>query len=273
MTTVRLIYLSGILALAVSGNASAGSIVYNNLGSGTTVYNTLMGSLALGKDAFMLPGSPSLSEVAFSFTPVVNFSFTELDLALLNNLGSPTSSVIIELTGSSSGLPGSVLQSWSLSAGNLPQSLSPCCTLQTLTGNGTIQLISGATYFVALLPGDNVTNVGWYWNSTGVVQTPFRNTGGGWSPLASTPAGAFEVQGNILPMATPEPAPMLTVSLSMVGLLSWLKRRTDDRKFELCRAHSPLDGDLRRKTPRSTSLPLAADEAAPGRRPLPSPSC
>ena len=67
-------------------------------------------------------------------------------------------SVIVKLLNDSGGLPGGVLQSWSITG--LPM-IDSCCTLQTLMATGSTPLVSGTPYWVAVLPGANDTLAEW----------------------------------------------------------------------------------------------------------------
>ncbi len=216
--TDRFIYLVGLLALCASGNAQAGTVVYDNLGSGGSVYQDGGGGWdALGASSPSscqnVCGDPAFS--AFSFTPGVTSYFTELELGLGYVSGS--NSVMVVLMSDLSNSPGAVLESWN--APGLPSDLT-CCTLQTLVGDGTIPLLAGATYWVSVQPGSADTFALWQYNSSGTRGIGFVNLGTGWFNNGSDDViGAFEVQGS--QQAVPEPSTALTLAagILLVGKL------------------------------------------------------
>ncbi len=175
-----------------------------------------------------------LDEPAFSFIPGVTTNFAQLDIALLypNGLNEPNSA-IVDLVSDSSDSPGTVLQSWNVA--NLPNS-SICCTLTTLTGDGTIPLVEGSKYWVAVLPSSDSSLILWAWNTTGVntsccsngVPALLYNHGSGWGPADKlygypnpAPAPAFEVLGT----ASPEPGTMaLALFATALILVLWVKK-------------------------------------------------
>ena len=177
-----------------AAGAGEPAILYDNLGSGNSLYATnsfyLVNSATGG-----WPGA-GLLEHAFAFTPAVNADFTELDIAI--GLVTGNGSMTVDLMSDANGLPGNVLESWNDTG--LPGSNS-CCTMQVLLGNGTIPLVVGTTYWVAVLPDANT----WGWwdpTTTGVNGLHTFNSGSGWSTAATATAGAFEVQGTTLAVAS-----------------------------------------------------------------------
>jgi hypothetical protein len=214
--TSRFAYLLAVLALYLTyltGSARADSIVFDNLGSGGSVYNSSQSSFSAAGAA---ANNNLLLEPAEFFVPASSYDFTELDIAL--SYVSGTNSATVDLlsgtpcTGCVTGdSPGAILESWNVS--NLP-SFSTCCTLQTLSGNGTIPLSVGVVYWVEVLPGDTTTLVQWNANTTGDVGIFEDNHGFGWGGGTSRALGALEVLG--ASSSTPEPG---TTVLIVVGLL------------------------------------------------------
>ncbi len=215
MRRAKMLFFTLGLALCVSGHAWAG-IVYSNLGSGGSVYDGVYGWYA----STVSSGNPGLFQPAFSFTPAATTYFTELDLPLQMIEGA--NAVTVELLSDSSGIPGAVLESWSVTG--LPTYSGSCCALQTLSGDGTIPLFSGTPYYVAVLPNDinSDTWALWNLNDTGATGNTFENQGTGWFVYETgQPAAAFEVQGN-----TPEPGTAaLMLAAAAVALFGKLRRR------------------------------------------------
>jgi len=166
-----------------------------------------------------------LLEPAEFFLPASSFDFTELDIALTYAGG--TNSATVELlrdtpcsdcvTGDS---PGAILESWSVT--KLPL-FSTCCTLQALSGNGTVPLTAGAVYWGEVLPGDTTSVVQWNSNTTGDVGIFEDNHGFGWGGGTSRTLGALAVLGSE-EISSPEPGTGVLVSIA--GLTLFLKLRS-----------------------------------------------
>jgi hypothetical protein len=143
--------------------------------------------------------------------------------------GGNGNSATVELMTNASG-PGTVLESWTASP------LSPeaqCCTLTALSGNGSIQLEAGTTYWVGVLPDASDNFVLWNFNSTGAfTDTEYENYGNGWVPnkvVETYETGAFEVLGTGSteppPPTVPEPGTMTLLGTGLLGLAGMLRQR------------------------------------------------
>ena len=184
-----------------------GTILYNNLGSGANLYTT---------DTFVGINSATggyseagLMQPAMSFTPGITAGFAELDIAV--GLVKGTGSLTVDLMTDSGGQPGGVLQSWTLNT--LPGGLS-CCIVQRLPGNGSILLVAGTNYWVAVRPGDS-TYAWWGLSPTGASGPAARNAGAGWTVYwRNYGVGAFAVQG-----ATPAAGTPLAPSIAPGGVV------------------------------------------------------
>jgi hypothetical protein len=216
--TLRLTYFVGLLALCFSGNAQAANIVYDDLGSGGSVYQHGGG----GWDATG-PSSGTCNfgcgNVAFSFTPTVTSYLTQLQLGV--GFASGTNSVTVELLSDSTGSPGAILESWNVQG--LPSDTA-CCTLQTLLGNGTLPLLAGSNYWLSVLPGGADTFAIWQYNSTGATGPGYADQGSGLFGNGSDDIEpAFEVAGVSQP--TPEPRTALTLTAGILLILGLHLRR------------------------------------------------
>lgn len=208
-----------LLVPCVGQKCLADSVVYSNLGTGADVYNGFAFSAILGSSG---EGSHGLaSYTAESFTPANSYHFTELEVALAY-FGFGTDSVTVDLM-SDAGGPGTVLESWSVSNLAAP---STCCTLQTLSGNGSILLDAGTPYWLAINLGDDTTDAGWNDNTTGASGTIAINRGSGWvldGPVNDI--GAFEVDGIPAASTIPEPSTLVLLGSGLLGFVGTLRRR------------------------------------------------
>ena len=102
----RYLSLAAVLALPSAG---WGTVIFNDF---TIPYNCCGG---YGVTA--LP----LAEEAFAFTPGISAIFSELDIAIGASTGA--NSAIVQLMSDSSGAPGAVLESWTVSSVQPPAAL------------------------------------------------------------------------------------------------------------------------------------------------------
>jgi hypothetical protein len=214
------------LAFYVPDSARADSIVFNNLGTGTNLAQNF-GWAVQGADQGV--GAP-YQAVAAAFTPTNTTNFTELEMALrFQATGEPNPGVTVDLMSDSSGSPGAVLESWFVD--NLP---SVCCTLQTLSGDGTIPLISGTQYWIAALPGDNFDAASWIIPADETMgPLSFQgSSGGAWVNDVGTPGfdnfdlqPAFEVLGSQSESPEPGTAGLFLAATGMLTLFGKLRMR------------------------------------------------
>ncbi len=203
-----------LVIFGASHKCFADSVVYSNIGTGGDVYSDIEGWAVIG--AASPYGFGYQLAPAFPFTPASTVYFTELDIALKYG-GVGANSMTVDLMSDNSG-PGSVLESWSISG--LPFETT-CCSLTALSGNGTIPLESGSTYWVGVLPGADDSFGSWAGNTTGVSATEFENEGTGWSQHGFNSVGAFEVQGS----PVPEPGTLSLLGTGLLGLAGLMRRK------------------------------------------------
>jgi hypothetical protein len=113
-------------------------------------------------------------------------------------------------------VPGIVLESWGVTG------ITANGSLQTLTGNGTISLVSGTTYWVDVIPNLDIFGV-WYYNSTGATSTVFGDDFPTEFYSTDAQAGALEVDGTT-ETVTPEPG-TLTLLVSLLGMAGAFRRK------------------------------------------------
>src|SRR5581483_6903235 len=196
-----------LLFCAFTGISNAAT-VYNNFGT-TPPFNVI--SPALYGDGEWL---------ADAFTSANTYQLTSITVATGRLLADDA--ITIHLMSDNSGVPGLVLESWSVSH---PPAFG---TSSTITVNDTLglDLLPGTQYWIALsgsIPLDN----DWALSSTGT--TGFVEIGNptlGWTKDAiPLPNEAFQVMGTQLP----EPASFGLIALG-IGLL-WLRSKRRSRKL------------------------------------------
>jgi hypothetical protein len=210
--------LSGLLVFGFGHRCSADSILFTNLATVGNLYDSNHGWNVIGAASSFTSPPGSQFAPAFAFTPTSTAYLTGLDLALGHVAG--TNAVTVDLMSDASG-PGAVLESWNVSG--VPTN-GICCPMTALSGNGTLLLESGTTYWVAVLPGDSVAFDSWAYNSTGDTGTVFENMGSAWALYATGPGvtvGAFEVQGS----PVPEPDTLGLLGGGLLVLAGLLRRR------------------------------------------------
>jgi hypothetical protein len=211
---VRGIVIIAIVLFALGSTACADTI-FSNLGSGST-YALLSGNGNLFHNR----------ELAMPFTVAAGsgFNLTQLDIGV-TSFEFPNSP-IIELRANSGGLPGTIIQSWTLT--NVPHygSSGLVQPSQTISGITGILLSGGTQYWLAA----NAANGNFLWNYTAPYQVGSQaysgNGGGTWNP-SLTYIGAFDVQGTPA-SAVPEPSAMLLLA---TGLLSMVVLATFKRSI------------------------------------------
>jgi hypothetical protein len=158
----------------------------------STTYWCVSGSLSTGC------GPAQLREVGAPFKPTVANGFQSLSLALAYG-GTGTNGVIISLAQDSSGTPGNVLESWTVT--NLPTGTQ--APLTVVNDRLNLTLNGGQAYWVVVQPMAFDTYVVWYTNVLG-LNGAMANSGSGWQPLT----GIVATQ------------PAFSVIMSRLGVLS-----------------------------------------------------
>jgi hypothetical protein len=200
-----------VLGLLAS-RADASVVVYSDFGPGQTYGSSL--NDAAGPTSFIG------EEIGYAdpFTPTGTVTFASVVLPLSSVSG--TNSLVVSLRPSVSGLPGSPLESFTVTG--LPS--FPTSTVYQLNSLLDPVLNAGSTYWIAIFPGGSNTIAGWNFDSVGVNGGAANQNGSAtWTYNPYNTSSAFEVLGN--PLATPEPA-----SLSMLAGLGacavvWFRKR------------------------------------------------
>jgi hypothetical protein len=180
---LSIVFPAVLMLVGLTGYARAG-VTYTNLGTGANVYNATSG----------WDVSTSNFAPAFPFIPASTANFAELDIPI--QFGSGTNLATVLLLSDSSGHPGAVLESWTVSG----SAVNTCCTLQILADSLSLVLNGGTTYWVAEKSAGNFNGT-WPLNTTGATSVDSDLIRGGNTVLTS---GAFQVLSTAS-ATTPEP--------------------------------------------------------------------
>jgi hypothetical protein len=216
-TTLRVvIFLVGLMVSLAT--VAKGDIVFTNLGPGGT-FDCCGG--------YGINGSSESPEyaVAAEFVPTADFLFTDAELALSVNAG--TASADVYLMTDASGVPGTILEQWTVS-GLQP---TPTGTLFTVDSILNLELQTGVPYWLAVTAPDATSSVSWRRNSTDDLTSGSNvaalisssSLTGPWDTdlSLSTPARpAFEIDGTVVP----EPNLLLLCFAGLTAVGLW--RRT-----------------------------------------------
>ena len=208
--TSSLLLGTGLLAVVFgtlgTGVASA-DIIFNNLGSGDS-YDTTSGHTISG------PGTGSFASVGEPFIPASTSTLSDISLPL--GISSGTNSVVVDLTNDASDLPGTTLETWTISS--LTGGMG---SVQTVTDALDLTLSSGQRYWVAVANGGNNTNATWF-NAFNDPIGPFAvDTGSGFGPTRGILPG-LKVEGASA-VSVPEPPALALIGSIVPGVL-WLAR-------------------------------------------------
>jgi hypothetical protein len=196
---MRTLLFAFIASLSVVGDAYAGTILFSDFGPG----NSYQAANAYGVEGAGVLGF--LVKQAVPFTPVGNWTLTQIDLALAHTAG--TNSVVVTLNADSGGIPGGILSTIGTLSGLPP--FGSCCAVETLTPD--FPVTSGVHYWIVVSPGASDTVNEWNINNTGVNTLSLEtNNLGGWSANGAGLA-AFDIQG------APEPETLLMFSLGVLA--------------------------------------------------------
>jgi hypothetical protein len=191
-----------------------GALIFAGAAGATTLYTDFGPGQSFGVSAAGILGStPVYQASAASFTPSVTGTLDSIDLPVFVSSG--TATFIVEVT-SSSGVPGAVLESFTLT------SITSSATIRTLTSIVHPSLSSLLTYWIVVFPGGTTTSGGWNFNSVGRTGLDVSHDGGSsWSPSFVTATPTFDVIGT---PTVPEPTTWVLLVAPLAAML-WFRRR------------------------------------------------
>ncbi len=201
-----------LLTFSFSSAVEASTVIFSNLGPGDIFSNA--GQLISGPTSIF-----GDQDVGSQFIAQKTAALDFMELALTSDNVTP--SLDVWLMSDAGGLPGSIVEAFSLS--NVPHvsSCPPVCPVPPLTVATSVlhpTLLAGTQYWIIASTSGNTGS--FRLNFTGDIGTVGRVNGGPWiaAPLAT--ASAFRVNGNDISTAVPELASIWLLTLGIAGVLS-----------------------------------------------------
>jgi hypothetical protein len=206
-----------LLTLAFSLPASSDT-VFTNLGVGDTFSS---GSLGIFVNSW----------IAADFVPSASGTLTSIRLPF-SVFNTPDADLLISLRAPGTDPTGTVIETWSLSVGDISPAPG---SLETLISALNPALVAGTAYWLraeSLSSATSFDAYGWNQNVTGDIWfANSLNQGATWGHHNHGQAGtpAFEVNANPLGVnSVPEPSSIIVLAMVLVGIALALRQRTDN---------------------------------------------
>ena len=215
--TKGFVIAAAVVCLGAATSVRAGVVVFNDFGPGDS-YGASGYELGYDHNVGLT------SEIACGFTVAAgqNYTLSEIDFAA--SIVSGTNAIGVALLADSGGVPGTTLESWTVSGlGQYPALTPPEVVISTLHPT----LLAGQQYWLALTMGDSTTFAVWHNNSIGVTGPGYVISDGRGTLYEGDTGfvGAFRVEGTS--SAVPEPSTLAGAGIAVfLGLgYAWRRRK------------------------------------------------
>ncbi|PYX08220.1 MAG: hypothetical protein DMG88_11615 [Acidobacteria bacterium] len=163
---------------------------------------------------------------AMAFTPNTTSPLFAIDLAI--GSGQVNDQFTLALMSTNGGLPGSILESWSLTTTFHLALCNHCFETALSTLHPVLQ--GGTQYWLVVFPSSDMDG-GWFASNDAQGTSAFSSDRGKtWTPHANSQMGAFDVRG-ISNTAVPEPSTIILLGSGLLGITAARRKTRRAPKF------------------------------------------
>jgi hypothetical protein len=205
----------GIAAIPLTLHASSIITIFNTFGPGHSS-DCCSGFSELGSDYM-----PNAYTTAMAFTPSTTAPLFAIDMAISFNAGVSNQFTFALMT-DSGGLPGSILESWSLTT-TFFTGCAHC--FETVFSTQQLVLQAGTQYWLVPFP-NHTMDANWDQNVVGALGTAAFSLDGGktWTLNPNSSMGAFDVRG-MSSTTVPEPSTFGFMATGLAGIIGVIRRK------------------------------------------------